>query len=239
MKTTRFAAWTSAVTAGLALAGVQPTVYADHIFGHDDCDTTFPMPIPGQEHFTGGVMWVSLIGPIDESIVTGTTFDITYVSDGATPASELLMILSLMVDEDFPHIHVSGADLGFGDGPGTFKGTFYTEALNGVAWESFLVAPYSLADLQIDSVNGGGIQGTGYFLDSFITCDVIPQPGCAPACPSDLTGDGAVGSGDLIALLGNWGSCKNCDDCAADLDDDCTVGAQDLITLLGAWGPCE
>ena len=99
MKTTRYVAWTAAVTAGLAFAGIQPTAYADHIDGHDDCDPTFPMPIPGQEFFTGGVLFVSLIGPVGESVITNTTFDITYVSDGATPASQLLIYIEVAVDD--------------------------------------------------------------------------------------------------------------------------------------------
>ncbi len=44
-----------------------------------------------------------------------------------------------------------------------------------------------------------------------------------PACPWDLDGDGNVGAGDLILLLGSWGD---------------PYGTQDLIELLGNWGPC-
>ncbi len=54
--------------------------------------------------------------------------------------------------------------------------------------------------------------------------------------PADLNGDGVVGAGDLIILLGNWGRCADCGDCPADLDGDCIVGATDLIILLGDWG---
>ncbi len=54
--------------------------------------------------------------------------------------------------------------------------------------------------------------------------------------PADLDGDGVVGAGDLIILLGSWGLCADCGDCPADLDGDCTVGSTDLIMLLGSWG---
>ena len=54
--------------------------------------------------------------------------------------------------------------------------------------------------------------------------------------PGDLDGDGVVGAGDLIILLGDWGPCADCGDCPADLNGDCTVGATDLIILLGNWG---
>ena len=43
-------------------------------------------------------------------------------------------------------------------------------------------------------------------------------------CPWDLDGDGNVGTGDLIVLLGAWGD---------------PYGTSDLIELLGNWGPCE
>lgn len=54
--------------------------------------------------------------------------------------------------------------------------------------------------------------------------------------PGDLDGDGAVGSTDLVILLGMWGDCDNCASCSADLDGDCTVGTPDLLILLGNWG---
>ncbi len=56
------------------------------------------------------------------------------------------------------------------------------------------------------------------------------------SAPGDLDGDGAVGSADLLILLGAWGACGNCDDCPADFDADCTVGTADLLVLLGNWG---
>ncbi len=58
---------------------------------------------------------------------------------------------------------------------------------------------------------------------------------CGAGCPADLDGDGAVGSPDLIALLGAWG--KNPGH-PADFDGDNIVGTTDLLALLGAWGPC-
>lgn len=53
-------------------------------------------------------------------------------------------------------------------------------------------------------------------------------------CPADLNGDGVVGSADLAALLGAWGSGPG----PADLDGNGVVGSSDLASLLGAWGPC-
>ncbi|MBM4110082.1 MAG: hypothetical protein FJ254_01830 [Phycisphaerae bacterium] len=56
----------------------------------------------------------------------------------------------------------------------------------------------------------------------------------APACASDLDGDGSVGGGDLGILLTAWGTA----DAAADLDDDGLVGGGDLGIMLVAWGQC-
>jgi DNA-binding beta-propeller fold protein YncE len=57
-----------------------------------------------------------------------------------------------------------------------------------------------------------------------------------PTCRPDLDGSGAVGTGDLIALLGRWGPCSR--PCRQDLDRDGVVGTADLIVLLGRWGTC-
>ncbi len=217
----------------LAFFLTSTAIRADHIDGHKACDPIFPCPLPGQEHFTGGAMWVSLIGPVEDSIITGTTFDITWVSDGATPASDLELHGSVQVDEGFAEFTVTGADLGFGSGAGTFKGTFSTDELNGIAWPHFLVAPYSIVDLQVDVVNGGGIQGYAYFVDSFIKFDVVEPPPCAPACLGDLDEDASVGTSDLLELFTQWGT-----DGTADLDEDGIVGTSDLLILFVNWGPC-
>lgn len=50
---------------------------------------------------------------------------------------------------------------------------------------------------------------------------------------ADLSGDGAVGAGDLAILLGAWGTQG-----PGDLAGNGVVGSADLAILLGAWGPC-
>lgn len=219
-----------AVTA--TIVALPMSTKADHINGHDNCDPTFPMPIPGQEFFNGGVLFVSLIGPVGGSLITNTTFDITYVSDGATPASEIQLHGTFHVDGQAVGFIVTGKDLGFTDGAGTFKGTYSTDVVNGVADEGFF-PPYSVVDLQIDSVNGG-INGTAYFVDSFITCDVVPAPPCKPPCPADLDENGTVGTSDLLELFAQWGT-----NGTADLDGNGAVGTNDMLILFANWGPCK
>jgi hypothetical protein len=57
-----------------------------------------------------------------------------------------------------------------------------------------------------------------------------------PSCPEDLDGDGDVDTGDLLALLGDWG-CEG-DECLGDIDDDGDTDTSDLLALLAAWGDC-
>ncbi len=68
-----------------------------------------------------------------------------------------------------------------------------------------------------------------YWVDQVVIDGVPPQP-----VPGDLNGDGAVGTADLIILLGAWGPNPGH---IADLDGDGAVGLADLIILLGGWGP--
>lgn len=213
----------------------------NHIPGHEECDPTFPMPIPGPDFFTGGVLFVTLIGPVEDTVITNTTFSITYTSDGATPASDLQLAVSAMVDGGFAEVIVTGADLGFGSGPGTFTGTFQTDALNGVVFQA--IPPSSIVELMIDAVGGGGIQGIGFFTDSFITFDVIPAPPCEllGACCHPIAGC-ALRTQSLCESGGGvfQGKGTTCgpDPCACpwDLDGSGAVGVTDLLALLAQWG---
>ncbi len=56
----------------------------------------------------------------------------------------------------------------------------------------------------------------------------------AVACPWDLDQNGAVGTGDLLALFTQWGT-----DGPADFDENGLVGTSDLLILFINWGPCE
>ncbi len=58
-------------------------------------------------------------------------------------------------------------------------------------------------------------------------------------CLADLDADGAIGTADLLDLLGAWGACRGKAACAADLDGDGMVGLGDLLLLVAAWGPCR
>jgi hypothetical protein len=82
-----------------------------------------------------------------------------------------------------------------------------------------------------DADNDGGLDviKTAFLMQSFF---IMPN---IFTCSGDLTGDDAVDTDDLFALLGAWGPCPGCPE---DLTGDDAVDTDDLFALLGAWGPC-
>ncbi|MCH7720274.1 MAG: hypothetical protein IH988_04705 [Planctomycetes bacterium] len=210
---------------------------ADHIPGHSNDDPIFPVPIPGQDIFNGGIIFITAIGPLEGSEIFSTEFDITYVSDGATPASDMLIVVGFPTTTEYVEIHVSGADLGFGDGPGTFTGTLTTDALNGITVGSFF-PPYSIVNLDIGAVNGQ-IDGVGYFEDSFIYFDVA---GDEVSCDGDANGDGTVDPLDAGFVLARFGcpvgtGDADCD--SADQNEDGAVDPLDSGYVLARFGECS
>lgn len=61
--------------------------------------------------------------------------------------------------------------------------------------------------------------------------------GILDACDAaDIDGDGVVGIGDLLLVLGGWGPCPQPPAaCPGDIDGDGTVGVADLLIVLGFW----
>ena len=60
--------------------------------------------------------------------------------------------------------------------------------------------------------------------------------GDAVECEEDVNGDGMIDVSDILAVIGQWGSCPGC---AADINQDGIVGVDDLLIVIGNWGPCE
>ncbi len=54
------------------------------------------------------------------------------------------------------------------------------------------------------------------------------------ASRADVDGDGIVGIGDFLAMLGSWGPCPPTGNCGADLDCDGVVGIGDMLLLLSS-----
>ena len=53
-------------------------------------------------------------------------------------------------------------------------------------------------------------------------------------CPADLDGDGSVAVGDILLLIGAWGSA----DPTYDLDNSGIVDVGDILVVISAWGAC-
>lgn len=145
--------------------------------------------------YNNQVTFVLFIGPDAGETVTGSTLDLTWISDGTMPASDLFLEFKFTADNTSHIWSATGADFGWGSGPGTFAGSLQTSALNGVANSGFL--PHSTIDLTLDRVGGGGI--IGQFVDSSLTMALLPDG--APFCAGDGTGGtcpcsgGAPGAG--------------------------------------------
>ena len=107
------------------------------------------------------------------------------------------------------------ADNEFASGGGTSESVSYSVAGVTGVWQAGTSTSSTFA------VSGGFLEAAG---------DADPR---APACPADVTGDGAVDGADLATLLGNWANPG-----VADFDRSGAVDGADLATLLGAWGPC-
>lgn len=170
--------WALAVVTGLALSAGQ--VRANHIPGHSNDDPIFPCPFPTQEFWNGDcvIAFITLIGPDGGETIYTTNLDITYVSDGVTPPSDLIIVISTFVDGEFRELDISGADLGFGSGPGTYQGTWETDIFNGVIDGGF-PGPFSTINLDLGSTSGP-VCGNAYFVDSFINF-TIQEPAPIPS----------------------------------------------------------
>ena len=149
-----------------AIMAVQAVV-AGHVPGHDDCDLVFPVPLPDEQTYNGGIIFVTSIGPFPEVQILETVVSIRYVSDGATPARDLLLNIQVPVDGELRELELTGAQLGFGTGPGTFTGTLVTPFFDGEVWNNSPF-PHSLVEIGIGAV-GGGVDGYSYFVQSTIT----------------------------------------------------------------------
>jgi hypothetical protein len=90
------------------------------------------------------------------------------------------------------------------------------------------VPPYSIVDIAVGAVDGG-IEGSGYFVDSFINFDVAGD-----SCSPDTNDDGLVDVLDLVNVILAWATA----DPDADVTGDGTVDVLDLVEVILNWGAC-
>ncbi len=99
---------------------------------------------------------------------------------------------------------------------GTLKVTFIDD-FDPLVGQTFTIITAGDVFGAFDVIDGCAPVSVKYNTDSVV---LTITGGC---CAWDLDGDGNVGTGDLIVLLGSWGD---------------LYGTPDLIELLGNWGPC-
>ncbi len=107
--------------------------------------------------FSGNILHATMIGPEDGANIVHATLGLQFQTDGATPASTVEVEFCVQVDGGSACWVVTGADLGWGSGPGTFTGTISTHELNGVA-DGFLGGTM-IVDLFIGTTTGDGVFG--------------------------------------------------------------------------------
>jgi hypothetical protein len=71
---------------------------------------------------------------------------------------------------------------------------------------------------------------------AFTVRDIMAVLAGRAPCPHDLSGDGQIGTSDLLIVLDQWGVCSGCE---ADFDRDGVVGVADLLQILDRWGQCQ
>jgi hypothetical protein len=163
------------ILAAASVLGLGPTASA-----HDLPNSTeFSIFLP-EDQFTGQIMFITYIGPPAGQNVWHATADFTWVSIGGTPASNILVNFELAIDGITEHWTVTGADLGWGSGPGTYTGTIGTDLLNG------LLTPNgpggsTIINVDIGTTTGDGLTG-GHFDNSSFTLELAPVPAPSVLC---------------------------------------------------------
>jgi hypothetical protein len=79
--------------------------------------------------------------------------------------------------------------------------------------------------------------GDGSVIEAGLDAISLARHTCedGPVCNGDVDGDGVVNVSDILAIIGEWGSCQGCD---SDLNDDGFVNVSDVLLVLDGWGFC-
>ena len=159
---------------------------AGHLPAHGaDGSSEFDLLVPDMP-LGGAITFVSLVGPAAGNLVLHTTWILTYFAPHAgTPASEVVLELTMPLDGPDAEMVVTGADLGWPAATGTFSGTIDSDALNGVLAQGLF--GFTVPELVILSTQGGV---NGQFVSSTITLEL------AEFCQEDL-GFGGPGTVQL------------------------------------------
>ena len=132
--------------------------------------TEYVLQLPG-DFYLGDIVIADFIGPGVGSEVLHQSLSLTWNPHPNMPASDVGMAFYLQIDNEWIHWTVTGADLGWGDGPGPFTGTIDTDELNGSC--TGLIGHFEL----FDASGNGGVWGQ--FQNSFFMLEIgaPPPPG--------------------------------------------------------------
>lgn len=108
----------------------------------------------GLSPFSGEIIAMTAFGPDAGEPVWNTRVDVTFTTDGTTPASELLFHVSLQLEGGSGHWSVSGADLGFPEAAGTYSGSLETDHFDGVV-SNMTPFPFTPMEVSVQSTTGG------------------------------------------------------------------------------------
>ena len=117
-------------------------------------------------------------------------------------------------------------------------GEIYICDLGGEVWKVIPEAPAGAccvgASSCVNIPQANCDAGGGTWMGKGTTC---ASGACdAPACPTDINGDGIVNVSDILSVIAGWGPCEGCD---ADVNDDGVINVNDLLEVVANWGPCE
>ncbi|MCH2139237.1 MAG: S8 family serine peptidase [Phycisphaerales bacterium] len=90
-----------------------------------------------------------------------------------------------------------------------------------------------LASTAVDYGNAGWDTLYGHGFVNVAAAVIAADPGTD--CLADITGDGAVGTDDILQVLSDWGPCSGC---ASDITGDGLVGVDEILAIIAAFGPC-
>ena len=84
-----------------------------------------------------------------------------------------------------------------------------------------------------------GHAGTPVSIQALLPVPAVPG-GTQPTCVPDISGNGAVGVDDLLAVITTWGVCPPtpCPGDIAPIGGNGLVNIDDLLAVIVGWGPC-